>query len=74
MTIADDVETQVEQCLRNIAAALAEAGCTSECCPCALDLPNAADFPKCWPALRQAFGTARPAATMMAAGLADPAC
>ena len=35
-------------------------------------LPNAADFPKCWPALRRAFGTARPAATMLAAGLADP--
>jgi enamine deaminase RidA (YjgF/YER057c/UK114 family) len=73
MTIADDVETQVEQCLRNIGAALAEAGCTFEhVVRVRYILPNATDFPKCWPALRQAFGTARPAATMMAAGLADP--
>ena len=73
MTIADDVETQVEQCLRNIGAALAEAGCTFEhVVRVRYILPNAADFPKCWPALRRAFGAARPAATMMAAGLADP--
>jgi enamine deaminase RidA (YjgF/YER057c/UK114 family) len=73
MTIADDVETQVEQCLRNIEAALAEAGCTFEHVVRArYILPNAADFPRCWPALRRAFGVARPAATMMAAGLADP--
>ena len=63
----------MEQCLRNIGAALAEAGCTFEhVVRVRYILPNAADFPKCWPALRQAFGTARPAATMMAAGLADP--
>jgi enamine deaminase RidA (YjgF/YER057c/UK114 family) len=72
MTIADDVETQGEQCLRNVAAALGEAGCTFEhVVRVRYILPNAADFPKCWPALRRAFGTARPAATMIAAGLAD---
>jgi enamine deaminase RidA (YjgF/YER057c/UK114 family) len=72
MTIADDVETQVEQCLRNVAAALGEAGCAFEqVVRVRYILPNAADFPKCWPALRRAFGTARPAATMIAAGLAD---
>jgi enamine deaminase RidA (YjgF/YER057c/UK114 family) len=35
-------------------------------------LPDATAFPDCWPALRAAFGTVRPAATMLSAGLADP--
>jgi enamine deaminase RidA (YjgF/YER057c/UK114 family) len=35
-------------------------------------LPNAADFEPCWPVLRRCFGEIRPAATMLASGLADP--
>jgi hypothetical protein len=35
-------------------------------------LPDAADFPATWPALRLAFGDIRPAATMIEARLADP--
>jgi len=35
-------------------------------------VPNAADFPQCWPTLRKYLGDVRPAATMIAAGLADP--
>jgi len=35
-------------------------------------LPNAADFQPCWPVLLKYFGEVRPAATMIAAGLADP--
>ena len=35
-------------------------------------LPGRADFEPCWPALRKRFGEARPAATMMEAGLSDP--
>jgi enamine deaminase RidA (YjgF/YER057c/UK114 family) len=35
-------------------------------------LPKAADFPAAWPALREAFGNVRPAATMQECGLADP--
>ena len=35
-------------------------------------LPVAADFEACWPVLRKHFGTIRPAATMLSAGLADP--
>ncbi|MBL4906131.1 MAG: hypothetical protein JKX94_01660, partial [Sneathiella sp.] len=31
------------------------------------------DFEACWPALRRAFGVARPAAMMIEAGLIDPA-
>ena len=35
-------------------------------------LPDGGDFPKCWPVLRKYFGQVRPAAMMIAAGLADP--
>jgi enamine deaminase RidA (YjgF/YER057c/UK114 family) len=73
MTIADDVAEQAEQCLRNIEQALAEAGATfADVVRARYILPDPADFPACWPALRRAFGQTRPAATMIAAGLADP--
>ncbi len=73
MTIAEGVVEQAEQCLRNIAGALAEAGCSFEdVVRVRYILPDAADVPACWPALRRAFGQARPAASMIAAGLADP--
>jgi enamine deaminase RidA (YjgF/YER057c/UK114 family) len=73
MTIADDVAAQAERCLDNIAAALAEAGCTlSDVVRVRYILPRAEDFPACWPVLRRRLGEARPAATMIAAGLADP--
>ncbi len=73
MTIADDVAAQAERCLDNIAAALAEAGCTlKDVVRVRYILPRAEDFPACWPVLRRRFGEVRPAATMIAAGLADP--
>jgi enamine deaminase RidA (YjgF/YER057c/UK114 family) len=72
MTIAEDVVAQAEQCLKNIAAALGEAGCTlADVVRVRYIVPDVRDFPPCWPALRRAFGTVRPAATMIAAGLAD---
>jgi enamine deaminase RidA (YjgF/YER057c/UK114 family) len=73
MTISDDVVAQTEQCLRNIEAALTEAGSRLEdVIRVRYILPNAADFESCWEVLRRYFGDVRPAATMMAAGLADP--
>jgi enamine deaminase RidA (YjgF/YER057c/UK114 family) len=73
MTIAADVETQAEQCLKNIEAALADAGATvADVVRVHYILPDAAEFPRCWPVLRRYFGEVRPAATMIAAGLADP--
>ncbi len=73
MAIADDVVAQCEQCLRNIEAALAQAGATlADVVRVHYLLPDAADFERCWPALRAAFGAVRPAATMMQVGLADP--
>lgn len=73
MTISDCVVAQTEQCLRNIEAALAQAGASMrDVVRVRYILPNAADFPATWPALRAAFGDIRPAATMFEARLADP--
>jgi enamine deaminase RidA (YjgF/YER057c/UK114 family) len=73
MTISDDVAEQAEQCLKNIQSALQEANASLEDIVRVMYiLPDANDFPPCWPVLRQYFGTIRPAATMISAGLADP--
>jgi enamine deaminase RidA (YjgF/YER057c/UK114 family) len=72
MTISDDVAEQAEQCLKNIQSALREAnGSLEDVVRVMYILPDAKDFPACWPVLCQYFGTIRPAATMIAAGLAD---
>ena len=73
MTISDDVAAQAAQTLKNIEAALIEAGARfSDVVQVRYILPDAADFPACWPALKAVFGDIRPAATMIQAGLADP--
>lgn len=73
MTIRDEVEVQAEQCLRNIAAALAQAGSDlRDVVRVTYVLPEASDFAKCWPVLRRYFGEVRPAATMICARLLDP--
>lgn len=73
MTISDDVAVQAEQCFKNIAKALEQAGASlANVVRVHYILPNAADFPACWPAMRKHLGDVRPAATMFSAGLADP--
>jgi enamine deaminase RidA (YjgF/YER057c/UK114 family) len=73
MTIADGVVEQCRQCLSNLRAALAEAGCGFEdVVRVRYILTDAAQFEPCWPTIRAAFGAASPAATMIVAGLADP--
>ena len=73
MTIADGLVEQTEQCLKNIAAALQQAGAAmTDVVRVTYVLPNGAEFPACWPVLREYFGEVRPAATMISAGLADP--
>jgi enamine deaminase RidA (YjgF/YER057c/UK114 family) len=73
MTISADVVEQAEQCFRNIAAALEEAGSSLASVVRVLYiLPQVQDFEPCWPVLRKYFGEIRPAATMISAGLADP--
>ncbi|HEY7288813.1 MAG TPA: RidA family protein [Vicinamibacterales bacterium] len=73
MTLAEGVVAQTEQCMRNIEAALSEAGTSlKDVVRVRYILPKAADFPQCWPTLRKYFGEVRPAATMIEAGLIDP--
>lgn len=73
MTISDSLSEQTEQCLKNIEAALHEAGSAlSDVVRVTYVLPNSAEFPECWPILRRYFGEVRPAAMMISAGLSDP--
>jgi enamine deaminase RidA (YjgF/YER057c/UK114 family) len=73
MEISPDVREQAAQTLRNIARALAEAGSSlADVVRVRYILPDPRDFEPCWPILRQHFGDVCPAATMIAAGLADP--
>lgn len=73
MTIVDDVAGQTEQCLRNIGAALEQAGASfADVVRVTYVLPDGSDFEACWPALRAVFGEVRPAAMMIEAGLSDP--
>lgn len=73
MTISDDVAAQAEQCMKNIQAALEQAGASlADVVRVVYVLPDAGDFPACWPTLRKYFGEVRPAAMMISAGLADP--
>ena len=73
MTIADGIAAQAEQALRNIDAALRQANATmADIVRVNYIVPDAAEFPQCWSVLKQWFCTSRPAATMIAAGLADP--
>lgn len=72
MTIAEDIASQAEQCMKNIGAALAEASASfRDVVRVTYVVPNAAEFERCWPVLRKYFGEVRPAAMMISAGLAD---
>ena len=73
MTISDNVAEQARQALRNIEAALQQAGASfADVVRVNYVVPHAPDFEACWPALREAFDTARPAAMMISAALLDP--
>lgn len=73
MTIAEGLLEQTEQCLKNIASALEQAGSSlADVVRVTYVLPEGTEFPDCWPVLRKYFGEVRPAAMMISAGLADP--
>ena len=73
MTIQDDVVAQCEQALRNIEAALKQAGSGfKDVVRVHYLMTNAADFERGWPAMGQAFGAVRPSCTAMVVGLVDP--
>ena len=72
MTISGDIAEQTEQCLKNIASALQQAGASmADVIRVTYVLPDALQFEKCWPVLQKYFGDVRPAATMISAGLLD---
>jgi enamine deaminase RidA (YjgF/YER057c/UK114 family) len=73
MTISDDVVAQCEQALKNIAAALKQAGSGfRDVVRVHYLMTDAADFERCWPAMGRAFGDVRPSCTAMVVGLVDP--
>ena len=72
MTTVDDVVGQAEQCLKNIEAALKQAGARmADVVKVTYVLPDASEFEACWPVLQRYFGDVRPAAMVMSAGLLD---
>ena len=73
MTISEHLVEQTEQCLKNIDAALRQAGSSlNDVVRVTYVLPDGAEFEQCWPVLSRVFGEVRPAAMMISAGLADP--
>ncbi len=73
MSISDSLLEQTEQCLKNIASALRQAGSRlQDVVRVTYVVPDGGEFEQCWPVLRKYFGEVRPAATMISAGLADP--
>lgn len=72
MVMPDSVEEQCQNALNTIAKALAEAGASlDDTVRVNYILPNAEDFPACWPITSKAFAKALPASTMISAGLAN---
>lgn len=74
MSISDDVVEQADQCFRNIEKALADAGSNlANVVRVRYIFPDRSDFEPCWPIFKKYLGEARPAATMLVAGLLDDA-
>ena len=72
MEILEDIAAQAEQCFKNIEAALNEAGaCLRNVVRVRYIVPHRDNFEPCWPVCRKYLGAARPAATMLVAGLLD---
>lgn len=73
MRIDDDALAQCHQCFRNIAAALAEAGCTlDDVVRVRYYLTEVRFFEALAPVFGEYFARARPAATAIVCGLVDP--
>ncbi len=73
MSIDPDPVAQTHQCFRNIAKALAEAGCTlDDVVRVRYYLTDVALFNRVAPLFGQYFSVARPAATAVVCGLVDP--
>jgi len=74
MSISEDVVEQAEQCFRNIDKALHEAGSSLDRVVRVHYIFTAREHCEpCWPVFSKYFASARPAATMIIAGLLDDA-
>lgn len=71
--IPDDVVGQAKAALAVIGAALAKAGADfSDVVRVTYVVPDPADFPPCWPLMRETFGANPPAAMMISCPLIEP--
>ncbi|MDJ0881695.1 MAG: RidA family protein [Gammaproteobacteria bacterium] len=74
MSIADDVVAQAEQCFLNIQQALEQAGSDlDQVVRIRYIFPDKNDFEPCWPVFKKYLNAARPAATLIIAGLMEDA-
>jgi enamine deaminase RidA (YjgF/YER057c/UK114 family) len=72
MTISTSVIDQTDQCFKNIAAALAQAGASlADVVRVHYLLTRREDFEPIWPVLQKYLGEVRPACTVMVTGLVD---
>jgi len=70
MSIQPGVVEQCDQAFRNIEAALKQAGSRmDDIVRVTFILPDRADWPPCWPVVKNWFGDVRPASTLLHAGL-----
>lgn len=73
MVMPDMIEDQCRNALATIDKALQEAGSgLDHVVRVTYIVPDKAEWPKCWPITAAAFANARPAATMLSAGLQNP--
>jgi len=73
MAISGELEEQVHQTFRNIAAALEQADASlADVVRANYIVPRAEDWPQITPILGRYFGEIRPASTAIIAGLVDP--
>ena len=73
MTISDNVVEQAEQCFRNVAGVLEQAGATfADVVRITYLVTRREDFEPIWPVLQRYLGEIRPACTVLVAGLLDP--
>ena len=73
MTMPESIVDQCRNTLSTISRTLAEAGSgLDHVVRATYILPDACEWETCWPVLAEAFRIARPAATMMVAGLQSP--
>ena len=73
MTMPDGIEEQCRNALQTIENALKDAGASlDDVVRVRYIVPDKTEWPDCWAITSEAFSNARPAATMISAGLQEP--